>query len=98
MAEDAPPHLRDASETRSQLTFDVGGPTPDFSTIAVSGKLHMGDRQLRKSEDVMVRIVDADGTIVAEGPGHIKSVGFIDKRNKYGDVESTERAHKVKLD
>lgn len=41
---------------------------------------------------------DADGQILAEADGYVVAVQFKDKRNKYGDVESTERAHTIKVD
>lgn len=78
-----------------QLSFDVGGGTPDFASVKVSGAMRLS-RQLRKGEEVSIRLISPDGEIIAEADGHVSSVAFKDKRNKFGDVESTERAHTVK--
>ena len=79
----------------TQLTFDVGGATPDFGSIRVTGSMGLA-RELRKGEFVGIRLITADGEILAEADGHVSAVAFKDKRNKFGDVESTERAHTVK--
>lgn len=84
-------------EGMTQLTFDVGGATPDVASIKISGGFGL-KRELRKGETCGIRIIDADGQILAEADGYVVAVQFKDKRNKYGDVESTERAHTVKVD
>lgn len=81
-----------------QLSFDVGGERPNVASVKISGGLALS-RELSKGETVGIRIIDADGQILAEGDGPVSSVGFRDKRNKYGEVESTERAQvKVQYD
>ena len=84
------------SDDRVQLSFDVGGATPDVASIKVSGGFGLA-REMRKGETVGVRIIDADGQILADADGYVVAVQFKDKRNKYGDVESTERSHTVKV-
>lgn len=85
-----------AAPEEGQLTFDVGGKTPDFASLKISGGMSL-TRELRKGEPVAVRIIGPDGELIAEGDGYIASVGFKDKRNKFGDVESTERTHTARL-
>lgn len=79
-----------------QLSFNVGGEKPNVASLKISGGLGL-TRELRKGETVGIRIMDADGQIIAEGDGPVTAIAFRDKRNKYGDVESTERAHTVKV-
>jgi predicted regulator of Ras-like GTPase activity (Roadblock/LC7/MglB family) len=81
----------------TQLSFDVGGAEPNIASIKVSGGMATG-RQLRKGETIQVVVSSADGEVLAQGIGPVTSIAFKDKRNKYGDVESTERAHTVKID
>ncbi len=80
----------------TQLSFEVGGEKPNVASVKVSGGLAL-TRELRKGETVGIRIIDVDGQILAEGDGPVTSVAFKDKRGKYGEVESTERAHTVKV-
>jgi hypothetical protein len=79
----------------TQLSFEVGGEKPNVASLKISGGLALA-RELRKGESVGIRIIDADGQVLAEGDGPVTAVGFKDKRNKYGIVESTERTHTVK--
>lgn len=80
----------------TQLSFEVGA-SPNVASLKISGGLALG-RELRKGETVGIRIIDADGQILAEADGYVTAIAFKDKRNKYGDVESTERAHTVKAE
>ncbi len=80
----------------TQLSFEVGGDPPDFASIKITGGLALA-REMHKGETVGIRIIDADGQILAEGDGPVTAVTFKDKRNKFGGVESTERAHTVKV-
>ena len=80
----------------TQLSFEVGGEEPNVASLKISGGLALG-RELRKGETIGIRIIDADGQILAEGDGHVAAVAFKDKRNKFGVVESTERAHTAKV-
>jgi hypothetical protein len=85
-----------AANERHQLTFDVGGSPPDVATLKITGGMRLG-RELRKGEPIHVNIIGPDGEVLAEGDGFVAAVGFKDKRNKFGDVESTERTHTAKL-
>lgn len=87
--------MADHDDELTQLSFDVGGSRPNVASVKVSGGLAL-TRELRKGETVGIRLFDADGQILAEGDGPVTAVGFRDKRNKYGEVESTERTHTVK--
>jgi hypothetical protein len=80
----------------TQLSFEVGGEKPNVASMKVSGGLAL-TRELRKGETVGIRIIDADGQVLAEGDGPVTTISFKDKRNKYGEVGSTERAHTVKV-
>ena len=80
----------------TQLSFEVGGERPNVASVKVSGGLAIG-REMAKGETVAIRLIDADGQILAEGMGPVTSVSFRDKRNQYGEVFSTERAHTVKV-
>lgn len=84
------------NEDRVQLTFDVGGESPTRATLKVGGSMGL-DRELRKGEQLGIRIVDADGQLIAQADGHVSAVTFKDKRTD-GYVESTERAHTVTVD
>ena len=80
-----------------QLSFDVGGASPDVATIRISGGFGLS-RELRKGEIVGVRLISEDGEILAEADGPVVGIAFKDKINKkHGFVESTERAHTVKV-
>ena len=81
----------------TQLTFDVGGERPNVASLKISGGLALS-REMRKGEMVGIRIIDADGQILAEWDGHVTAIAFKDKRNKHGIVESTERSHTVRAE
>lgn len=84
-------------EVQTSFTFDVGGiNNPDTASLRLSGSFDLA-RELKKGELVGLRIVNADGEIIAEGDGYVVAVAFKDKRDKLGQVVETERAHTVKL-
>lgn len=87
----------DHEHEMTQLSFDVGGASPNVASLKISGGLGLS-RELRKGEMVGIRIISADGVILAESDGYVTGVSFKDKRNKYGEVESTEPAHTVKAE
>lgn len=84
------------TDTAKQLTFDVGGETPTESLLRVSGGIFTS-RELQKGEEVHLQVVDADGTVVAEGYGKVVAVGFKDRFDEHGHVTETERSHSVKV-
>jgi hypothetical protein len=69
---------------------------PNLASLKVSGGFGLA-RELRKGETVGIRIIDADGQVLAEADGPVVAIAFKDKRNKYGEVASVERAHTVKV-
>lgn len=81
-----------------QLTFDVGGEAarPTGASIAITGK---GDirSQLFIDDDVTIRVIDAEGEIVASFEGAVVDVGF--KKHEGTETASpwVERIHKIKL-
>lgn len=79
----------------TQLSFEVGGAKPNLASLKISGGMGLA-RELRKGEQVGIRILGMDGEVLAESDGHVTSIAFKDKRNKYGDVESTERSHTIR--
>lgn len=81
----------------TQLSFDVGGARPNVASLKISGGLSIG-RELKKGERVGIRIIGMDGELLAESDGTVTGISFKDKRNKHGDVESTERAHTIKAE
>lgn len=85
-----------ARRPRRQLSFDVGGATPDLASVKVTGDMPV-DRDLRKGDQLHITVTTLDGEVVASRDGFVSAISFVDKLDKFGDVESTERAHKVTL-
>lgn len=83
------------SDTAMQLTFDVGGSAPDKAIVRFTGDA-LVHRQLLKSEEVHLQLVDADGVVVADGYGRVVGVSFRDKLED-GEVVETTRVHSVKF-
>lgn len=80
-----------------RFSFDVGGTEPNVASLKVSGPLNV-ERDLKKGEEIHVRVVDADGQIIADGYGNVVAVAFKDHRDKDGILVDTERIHTAKLD
>jgi hypothetical protein len=85
-----------AARDQLRFSFDVGGATPDTATLKIGGTLGL-ERELRKGEEVGVRVVDADGQILAEADGYVVAVAFKDQRDKDGEIVQTERAHTARV-
>jgi hypothetical protein len=79
-----------------QLSFDVGGAKPDKATLKLSGSVVL-DAELKKGDEVYLRLINADGEPIADAQGHVSTVAFKDIRDKDGFVLGTERGHTVKL-
>lgn len=79
-----------------QLTFEVGGDPPTAALLGFSGKVFV-HRELVKGEEVHLQVVDADGTVVADGYGRVVGVAFRDRLDEHGQVTATERVHSVKV-
>jgi hypothetical protein len=80
-----------------RFSFDVGGATPDTATLKIGGTLEVR-RELRKGEEIGIRVVDADGQLIADGNGYVTAVAFKDRRDKDGEIVQTERAHTAKVE
>lgn len=80
-----------------RFSFDVGGATPDTATLKIGGTLLL-ERELRKGEEVGVRVVDADGHVLAQADGYVTAVAFKDRRNGDGEIVETERAHTARVE
>lgn len=80
-----------------RLSFDVGGATPDAATLKIGGSLEVR-RELRKGEEIGIRVVDADGQLIADGDGYVTAVAFKDRRDKDGDIVETQRTHTAKVE
>ncbi len=84
------------TDTAQQLTLDVGGEKPTESLLRFSGGLFTA-RELSKGEEVHLQVVDADGTVVADGYGRVLGVAFKDKVDEHNNVTATERVQSVKV-
>jgi hypothetical protein len=80
----------------TQLSFNVGGSAPNLASLKISGGMGL-PHELRKGDPTMLVISGPDGEVLAQADGVVTTVAFKDKRNKFGEVESTERAHTVRL-
>ena len=79
-----------------QLSFDVGGAVPQSASLRIGGSAGLS-RELRKGEEVYVRVMDADGGVLSDGYAWVVGVEFRDKRDAHGNLTSTERRHTVQL-
>ena len=81
-----------------QLSFDIGGDQarPTGASFNVSGRGEIRN-QLLMGDDVTLRVIAADGEIVAEFEGSVSNVAF--KRHDATETtnEWVERAHTIKL-
>jgi hypothetical protein len=79
-----------------QLTLDVGGDEPEGASFRCSGAMRLS-RELRMGTPVAVRVIGADGELLAEGDGEVNSVSF--KRHEATTARPawTERVHGVTL-
>lgn len=85
------------SATFKQLSFDVGGCTPDTTKLSVTGSFGI-ERDLMKGESVRLNLIGPDGELLASADGQVVGVSFTDKIGKdAGDVVETVRSHTVKL-
>lgn len=83
-------------QTAPQLSFAVGGDTPDTAILRLSGGVVL-HRELEKGSEVHLQVVDTDGQVVADGYGRVISVTFKDRLNEHGQTVSTERVHGIKI-
>jgi hypothetical protein len=82
----------------SQLSFDVGGVdvSPAVASIKFGATFGVG-KDLRKGDTVAIRIISADGEMLAEGEALIVAVTFRDHYDEFGSVAFVERAHTAKV-
>jgi hypothetical protein len=81
-----------------QLTFDIGGDVarPTGASFQISGK---GDirNQMFMDDDVTLRVIAADGEIIAEFEGAVTNVAFKKHAQTETEAEWVERVHTIKL-
>jgi hypothetical protein len=70
---------------RRQLTFEVGGNEPSSASLRVGGGMLLS-RELEKGDMVGIRIISADGEMLAEADGRVTGVAFIDHLDQYDEV------------
>jgi uncharacterized Fe-S cluster-containing radical SAM superfamily enzyme len=81
-----------------QLSFEVGGDgvAPDVASIKLSVALAV-TRDLSKGDVVALRIISADGEMLAEAEARVVAVTFLDHFDEFGSVAFVERAHRAKV-
>ena len=81
-----------------QLSFDIGGDVarPTGASLKITGS---GDirSQLFMGDDIMLRVVDSAGEVVAELEGSCSSVAFKQHDASETEPEWVERIHTIKL-
>lgn len=85
---------RPSEERQLSFTFNVGGHTPDLAKVGFSGKAEL-ERELRKGEELVLNVIDANGELVVSAHGVVTAIAFVDKETEDGTV--TTREHKIKL-
>jgi len=84
--EHAPELLELIIEGEGQLTLTVGGRKPESSTIKlVGGKMDIAEGDFDKGSSINLLL----GCVVTE-------VSFVDTYDQYGQINGTERRHKVR--
>jgi len=83
-----------------QLSFAIDSPEttreePLSATIAISGKLRT-ESNLYRRQRVRVAVMDEDGELLATGIATVRGIAF--PFHERDGIETTERAHKLKLD
>lgn len=84
---------------KSQLSFEIGGEAVGqrvFGTVSVAGSLQI-DRNLDLGDEVSVRVVNAQGEVIASGGAIVGAPNFKTTRDQQGEIIATERAHKAKV-
>lgn len=85
-----------ASEPK-QLSFFVGGATPDLSLISIGGRM-ICQEELPKGAEIHVQVIDVtSGLVVADGYGVVEGLSFKDKRDESNNVVETTRLHSAKV-
>ena len=79
-----------------QLTLDVGGDEPEGASFRMSGAMRI-EHELRMGTPVMVRVIGADGELLAQGDGEVTSVQFRRHPETTARPPWTERVHGVTL-
>lgn len=83
-------------EQEIQLTLDVGGDEPEGASFRCTGAMRL-TRELRMGTPVAVRVIGADGELLAEGDGEVTSVHFRRHPETTARPPWTERVHGVTL-
>ncbi|HEY7621700.1 MAG TPA: hypothetical protein VH834_18110 [Solirubrobacteraceae bacterium] len=79
-----------------QLTLDVGGDEPEGASFRMTGGMRLAE-ELRMGTPLAVRVIGADGELLAEGDGEVTSVSFRRHPETTARPAWTERIHGVTL-
>lgn len=87
-----------AYQRDAQLTFDVGGDLhhPAGASLNITGK-GIVNAELFMDDDVTIRVVDAQGEVVASYDGTVTGVHFVKHKETETETAWVERVHKIKL-
>lgn len=79
-----------------QISLTSNGSMPTKRRIQFSGAIHT-HREVARGEEVHVTVVDADGTVVADGYGKVVAESFADFYDADGELEDTIKTAKAKI-
>lgn len=82
-----------------QLTLDVGGEVGAYvvGEFALTGTVASFTDSLEREENVIVRVFDADGTLILSSEGWVKAVTIETVPATNSAPRHTRRKHKIKL-
>ena len=82
-----------------QLSLEVGGEVGAFvvGEFTLSGKVASYTQSIERDENVFVRVVDADGQVIMQSEGWVKSVAIETVPATQGVPRHTKRKHAIKL-
>jgi hypothetical protein len=83
----------------NQLSIDVGGQIGAFvsSAFTLSGKVESFTESIDRDEQVLVTLVDADGSVIFRCEGWVKGVEVVTVPESRGVPRHSVRKHKIRL-